>query len=152
MNDDVQAINNLVLSYAELFDVGDFDGTVGLFAHAAVSVAGSDFQARGPAVRSLLTDVVQLHDGVPRTKHIVANVIVEIEPDGLSASARSYYVALQARPDLPLQPILAGRWHDKLEKVDGRWRFVDRIIHNDLMGDISHHIRHRRPRTPWNPR
>jgi SnoaL-like domain len=113
MNDDVQAINNLVFSYAELFDLDDFDSAVGLFAHAAVSVAGCYFQARGPAVRSLLTDMVQLHDGVPSTKHIVANVIVEIEPDGFSASARSYYVALQAHPDLPLQPILAGRWHDK---------------------------------------
>jgi SnoaL-like domain len=141
MNDDVRAINNLVFSYAELFDLGDFDSAIGLFEHAAVSVAGWDFQARGPAVRSLLTETVRLHDGVPSTKHIVANVIVEIEPDGLSASARSYYVALQARPDLPLQPILAGRWHDKLEKVDGRWRFVDRVIHGDLMGDISHHIR-----------
>jgi hypothetical protein len=142
VNDDVQAINNLVFSYAELFDVGDFDSAVRLFAHATVSVAGSDYQARGPAARSLLTDLVQLHDGVPRTKHIVANVIVEIEPDGLSASTRSYYVALQAIPNLPLQPILAGRWHDKLEKVNGRWRFVDRVIYCDLMGDISHHITH----------
>jgi hypothetical protein len=140
VNDDAQAINNLVFSYAELLDGGDFDSAVGLFAHATVSVAGSDFQVRGPAVRSLLTDLVQLHDGIPSTKHIVTNVIVEIAPDGFSASARSYYVALQARPDLPLQPILAGRWHDKLEKLDGRWRFVDRVIYSDLVGDISHHI------------
>jgi 3-phenylpropionate/cinnamic acid dioxygenase small subunit len=140
MSNDVQAISNLVFSYAEFFDAGDFDSAVRLFARATVSVAGSDFQLRGPAVRSLLTDMVQLYDGVPSTKHIVANVIVEIEPDGISASARSYYVALQARPNLPLQPILAGRWHDKLEKVDGQWRFVDRVIYSDLMGDISHHL------------
>jgi 3-phenylpropionate/cinnamic acid dioxygenase small subunit len=140
MNDDIQAINNLVFSYAELFDAGDFDGAVALFAHAMVTVAGSDFEARGPLVRSLLTDMVQLYEGVPSTKHIVANVIVEIEPDGLNASARSYYVALQARPNFPLQPILAGRWHDTLEKADGRWRFVTRVIHSDLMGDISNHL------------
>jgi len=140
MNDDIQAIINLVYSYAELFDAGDFDGAVALFAHATVTVAGSDFEARGPRVRTLLTDMVQLYNGVPSTKHIVTNLIVEIEPDGLNATARSYYVALQARPNFPLQPILAGRWHDKLAKVDGRWRLVDRVIYSDLMGDISHHI------------
>ena len=140
MNDDIQAITNLVFSYAELFDMGDFDRAVELFAHAAVTVAGSDFNACGASVRSLLTGMVQLYEGVPSTKHIVANVIVEIDPDGLNASARSYYVALQARPKFPLQPILAGRWHDKLEKADGHWRFVNRVIYSDLMGDISNHL------------
>jgi hypothetical protein len=140
MNDDLQAINNLIFSYVELFDLGDFDGAVGLFAQATVTVAGSDFEFRGPSVRSLLTDMVQLYEGIPSTKHIVANVIVEMDPDGVTASARSYYLALQARPDFPLQPILAGRWHDTLEKADGRWRFATRVIHNDLMGDISRHL------------
>jgi 3-phenylpropionate/cinnamic acid dioxygenase small subunit len=137
---DIQAINNLVYSYAELFDTGDFDSAVGLFTHAMVTVAGSDLELRGPSVRSLLTDMVRLYDGIPSTKHMVTNVIVEIEPGGLKAAARSYYVALQARPGFALQPILAGRWHDTLEKADGAWRFVTRVIHADLMGEIGNHL------------
>jgi 3-phenylpropionate/cinnamic acid dioxygenase small subunit len=137
---DIQAITKLVYSYAELFDIGDFDSAVALFENATISVGGADFEVSGTGVRSLLTDLVQLHDGIPATKHIVANLMIDIEPDEVTASARSYYVALQARPDFPLQPILAGRWHDKFEKFDGEWRFVNRVIYSDLMGDITHHI------------
>jgi SnoaL-like protein len=141
MNDDIQAIKNLIFFYAESFDAGNFDGAVSLFAQATVTVAGSDFEVRGPSVRSLLTDMVRLYAGIPSTKHIVANVIVEIDPDGLSATARSYYTALQGLSDFPLQPILAGRWHDRFAKIDGQWRFVDRLIYSDLVGDISRHLK-----------
>jgi SnoaL-like domain len=74
-------------------------------------------------------------------KHVTTNLIVETDPDGLAASARLYYFALQGLPDLPLQPILAGRWHDRFEKVDGHWRFVERLIYTDLAGDISRHLK-----------
>jgi hypothetical protein len=40
---------------------------------------------------------------------------------------------------LPLQPIVAGRYRDRFECVDGVWRFTSRHIIIDLMGDISHH-------------
>ena len=141
MTDDVQAIKNLVYSYAEFLDLGDFDSLRALFADAVVSMPGSDREFRGAdAVRSLIEQTVQLYDGIPRTKHVVTNLIVEIDPDGVAAVARSYYTALQAHPDVPLQPILAGRWHDRLEKVDGRWRFAKRMIYNDLMGNISAHL------------
>jgi 3-phenylpropionate/cinnamic acid dioxygenase small subunit len=141
MSDDRQAIKNLVYSYAELLDTGDFDGLVALFSHATVRVSGSGHEVHGEAVRSLLTDPVHLYDGIPRTKHVTTNVIVDIHPDGRTATACSYYTALQAHADLALQPILAGRWHDRLEKVGGQWRFAERVIHPDLIGDISHHIK-----------
>ena len=48
---------------------------------------------------------------------------------------------LQARPDLPLQVIIAGRYHDAFAEVDGAWRFTDRLIFSDLVGDLSHHLR-----------
>ena len=140
MIDEVQAIKNLVYRYPEAFDSGDFDAAVALFADARVRVAGADRDLRGDEVRSLLTDMVQLYDGAPSTKHVTTNVIVEVEGGGTQATARSYFVALQALPDFPLQPILAGRWHDRFEKVDGHWRFAERVIHADLMGDISRHL------------
>ena len=140
MIDDIQAIKNLVYAYADAFDRGDFDTAVGLFEHAGVRVNGTAEELRGAAVRSLLTDMVQLHNGIPQTKHVTTNVTVEIGDDGLSATARSYYTALQALPGFALQPILAGRWHDRLMKVDGQWRIVNRVIYPDLIGDVSHHL------------
>jgi hypothetical protein len=47
----------------------------------------------------------------------------------------------QATPQLPLQCVIAGRYHDVLEKVDGAWRFRDRYIIGDLLGDLSQHLR-----------
>ena len=142
MTDDAQDITNLVYSYAELLDTGRIDGLGALFEDAVVRMAGSDHALRGAAaVRSLIEGTVQLYDGIPRTKHLITNLMIEFSNDGKSATARSYYTALQAHPDLPLQPILAGRWHDTFERIEGRWRFVDRLIYTDLVGDVSCHLK-----------
>ena len=86
-------------------------------------------------------DGVILYDGVPNTKHVISNVTIEIADDRASASARSYFTVLQGRPDFALQPIIAGRYHDRFERADGEWRFADRQIIPDLIGDLSHHLR-----------
>jgi 3-phenylpropionate/cinnamic acid dioxygenase small subunit len=141
MTEDVQAIKNLVYSYAELLDTGDLDGIAAMFERAGVRMSESNEIRGSDAMRSLIADTVQLYDGIPRTKHVITNVIVEIDADGFSATARSYYTALQEHPDLPLQPILAGRWHDRLEKRDGQWLIVDRVIFNDLAGNVNRHLK-----------
>jgi len=48
---------------------------------------------------------------------------------------------LQATPTLALQPVLAGRYHDGFRRVGGAWRFAERRIHLDLVGDVSQHVR-----------
>jgi hypothetical protein len=85
-------------------------------------------------------DGVILYQGTPCTKHVISNVVVAV--DGVHARAQCYFTVLQARPNLPLQPILAGRYHDRFERHDGAWWFADRVIHPDLVGDLSHHMRH----------
>jgi len=56
------------------------------------------------------------------------------------AAARSCFTVLQARPDFPLQAILCGRYHDAFERVGSAWRFADRLILPDLVGDLSRHL------------
>jgi 3-phenylpropionate/cinnamic acid dioxygenase small subunit len=85
--------------------------------------------------------VILHEDGTPSTKHVISNVTVDVEDGGDTAAARSYFTVLQARPDLPLQPIIAGRYHDRFERVDGAWRFAERLIITDLIGDLSQHLR-----------
>jgi hypothetical protein len=41
---------------------------------------------------------------------------------------------------LPLQPILAGRYHDRFVRTEGVWRFSERRYLIDLVGDVSHHM------------
>ena len=92
-------------------------------------------------MHTMIERAVHIYDRVPATKHVITNVAVEVDDDGRTASARSYFTVFQARPELPLQPILAGRWHDRFKREDGRWRFADRLIHTDLVGDLRFHIK-----------
>jgi SnoaL-like domain len=72
---------------------------------------------------------------------VISNVTIELADDRTTATARSYFTVLQARPDFPLQPVIAGRYYDRFERVDDVWRFADRQIIPDLIGDLSRHLR-----------
>ena len=137
---DVNEITALIHEYAERIDAGDLDGLAALFEHATWGSPGRGEPLRGTEqVRRGYDGVIIHEDGTPSTKHVISNVTIEVERN--RASARSYFTVLQARPDLPLQPIIAGRYHDRFEQVDGRWRFAERMILPDLIGDLSKHMR-----------
>ena len=146
MPTDREAITDLVLVYAERLDLGDLEGVADLFTHATLrSNHRSDGLHGRDAALALYRGTVQMHDGIPSTKHVTTNVIVEIDADGAHAGARSYFTVLQARPDLPLQPIIAGRYHDRFEKASPGWRFADRLILVDLVGDLRRHLKTQLP-------
>jgi hypothetical protein len=46
----------------------------------------------------------------------------------------------QQTDELPLQAIIAGRYHDTFRRVEGRWWFDTREMFVDLTGDLSHHL------------
>ncbi|HYV58723.1 MAG TPA: nuclear transport factor 2 family protein [Acidimicrobiia bacterium] len=141
LTDDVEAIRALIHRYAELIDLGELDALATLFADATWSSPGRGTPLRGTDQVRRAYDGVLLYEGIPRTKHVISNVTIEIADDRSSATARSYFTVLQARPELGLQPIIAGRYHDRFERVDDAWRFADRQIIPDLIGDLSHHLR-----------
>src|SRR6266576_3951483 len=136
-----RAIENLVATYAALVDAGDFAGVGTLLADAtftgsAGSVGGGD------AVEKMLQDnLIIYEDGTPRTKHVTTNVAIEVDDAAGTAVSRSYFTVLQALPGLTLQPIVSGRYHDRFERRDGQWRFVERQVRTDLLGDASRHLR-----------
>jgi 3-phenylpropionate/cinnamic acid dioxygenase small subunit len=141
-SNDVQAISALVYRYAELIDAGDLDGVASLFEHATWGAGTRTERLRGTEeVRRGYGGVVLYEDGTPRTKHVITNLVIDVDGIGTHASARSYFTVLQATEGIPLQPIIAGRYDDQFEKVAGTWRFSERIIHPDLQGDLSKHMR-----------
>jgi len=143
-DDDRDAVTKLIFRYAELVDEGAFASAAHLFEHATFrAVVGSDVYTRTGAdqVREQFERMVITYDGIPATKHVTTNVVVEVDDHARTAACRSYYSVLQARPGLPLQVIIAGRYHDAFAHVDGEWRFTDRLIFSDLVGDLSHHLR-----------
>jgi hypothetical protein len=138
---DEPAILGLLHRYCELQDAADVDAVSALFAHAAYRVQGGPSVFGAAAVAALKRAHDKVHDdGTFRTKHVTTNTIVELDPDGRRATTRSYFTVFQATAALPLQCVIAGRYLDAFEKVDDRWRFTDRLIVSDLVGDLSHHI------------
>jgi 3-phenylpropionate/cinnamic acid dioxygenase small subunit len=146
---DSTAITNLLFRYAELMDLGDFAGVAGLFAHARIRVGPGDdgFMNAAGMLDVWEQNVIRYPDGTPRTKHVTTNPIVEIDDDGETATVRSYYTVFQQIDEGPLEPIIAGRYHDRFARVDGTWRFAERdYTLVDLVGDLSRHLRMDVPR------
>ncbi len=142
MTDSAVQVANLIARYAELVDAGDFDGLGDLLADAAVGEVGNDSLLVGrDAVRSMFeTTTRRYEDGTPGTKHVTTNLILDIDEEAGVAATRSYWTVLQAVPGLPLQPILAGRYHDRFARTDGTWHFAERRYQVELVGDLSHHL------------
>ena len=94
------------------------------------------------AVGKLYAGTNRVHpDGTLRTRHLTTNVIVDIDDGGETATARSAFVVFQATPDVPLQPIVAGRYHDEFACADGSWHFARRHILLEQVGNVSDHLK-----------
>jgi hypothetical protein len=135
------AIRNLLGEYCERIDAGDLPGVGELFAHGVLADAdGRELAAGAGAVAAFYEAGTLLHDGSPRTKHLVTNVVLEIDETAGRAAARSSYLVLQQVGDGALQPIITGRYHDTFEMAEGGWRFAERRFLVDLVGDLSRHL------------
>jgi hypothetical protein len=141
--DSAQAVRNLLGEYCERMDLADWEGIGALFADAALADEHGHELARGAdAVAAFYAKGTQLHDGSPRTKHLVLNTILEVDEDAGTASARSSYVVLQQTKGTDLRPIITGRYRDTFVRGAGGWRFAERRFLVDLLGDLSAHLRY----------
>ena len=139
------AITNLLYRYAEMIDAGRFEEMADeLFAHARFVVAPPPAEPiDGRAMSRLIAHTtIRYPDGTPRTKHVFSNPIVEVDDEAGTATCRSYYTVFQQTDTLPLQPVVAGRYHDRFARIEGQWAFTERdYTLLDLVGDVSQHLR-----------
>jgi ketosteroid isomerase-like protein len=145
---DREQIEALIYEYAAKMDRGDLVGVAALFADATYGATGRPALRGSEQVERVLRQSVKLYDGCPHTKHVTTNVVVEMDPGGESAQAASYFQVLQAAPGGPLATIAAGRYEDRFVRRAGGWSFAERVIHMDLVGDLSRHLMIELPRRP----
>jgi 3-phenylpropionate/cinnamic acid dioxygenase small subunit len=144
MANPAREIENLLYTYAERIDAGNLEGVADLFAHGRIAAAAGatpeqTFEGRDRVLALYRGSTRIYEDGSPHTKHVTTNSIIEV--DGANAaSARSYFTVFQQVDDFPLQPIIAGRYHDTFRRIDGRWWFDTRIMIVDLVGDLRRHL------------
>ena len=134
------AITTLMFRYAECIDAADFDGIGALFAERQDHERGvSGRDRRAAAVADLYRSTNRVHDnGTLRTRHLTTNVIVDIDEEQRHGHDAAAFVVLQATPDLPLQPIVAGRYHDRFVRTRRTtWPFAHRHILLEQVGNVQ---------------
>ncbi len=134
-------IENLLYLYQERIDRADFAGVADLFAHATLSSEVYTATWTGAAaVEEMYRAFVRVHDdGTPRTTHTTMNPIIEIDEDAGTARCRSVYVVYQQTDTLALQPIITGRYRDRFERVEGTWRYAERVFVVESVGNLREH-------------
>jgi 3-phenylpropionate/cinnamic acid dioxygenase small subunit len=138
---DHEAIRTLLYRYCEAMDAGDFDTVADLFADAVLRDDAGTEVARGrDGALRLYRGGTRLYDGSPRTRHITANSIIDVDSSAGTAQARSTYVVFQEADGFPLQPIITGRYRDAFARHSAGWHFVERCFAVDHVGDLSHHL------------
>jgi 3-phenylpropionate/cinnamic acid dioxygenase small subunit len=143
VSDAHEQIRNLLGRYCELMDAGQFDGLADLFTRATLADEhGTVFAAGADEMRAMWERQTIRYDGTPRTRHVTANPVIDVdETDGV-ARVSSSYVVFQGIDALPLQPIVTGRYRDTFSRDDtGAWHFTQRCYAVDHVGDLSHHLR-----------
>ncbi|MGO4255181.1 nuclear transport factor 2 family protein [Marmoricola sp. RAF53] len=146
MPDSARVIENLIYTYAERIDAGDFDGVAELFRHGRIhgvpdggpETVFTGSEAIGKLYRS--TTRIYPDTGTPKTKHLTTNARIEVDEDAGTAWARTSYLVFQATETLPLQPLISGHYEDTFHQVDGSWCFESRTIFITLTGDLSQHL------------
>lgn len=133
------AIPNLLYTYAMRFDDGDFEGAAALFDRGCVIAGGQQIAGRA-GILAMWQQWVKTYDGKPLTRHITTNPIIDLAPDGLSATCQSQWTVLQAAAGYPLQIVATGRYRDTLARDGTGWHFTAReYLQTDLVGDSRAH-------------
>ena|SRR5689334_3753180 len=136
-------IGTLVHRYVELLDDGDVEGVVALFARATWRSAATGTILRTPdELRAVYAALVPGDGSPPRTRHLVHNLVVELDDgddgadgaDGADdAAARCSYTVLEGgAPGSPVRILLVGRYEDRYHRDADGWYLTDRLFHVDL--------------------
>ncbi len=143
MEDSRLAVTRLVYTYADLVDRGDFEALADLLAHAELS--SGDMAVRGrDSIFSFYSRSTRRYpdDGTPKTQHVTTNLLIDLDEEAGKSLCGSRFTVFQAVPGvMSLQPVVAGRYEDRFERVDGQWRFASRHIVVELFGDLGQHLR-----------
>ena len=140
-----EAITKLIYTYAERIDAGDFAGVGELFAHATLTFEGFGDAVTGQdAIAALYGRTTRRYeDGTPRTKHVMTNVMVDVDDDGDARRLGAGRTSRCCRP-------CPARWPSSRSSPaatgtptsgwtrSGASTTMHIII--DLVGDLGHHM------------
>ncbi len=117
-------IRKLLAAYCHHYDdrrAGDF---AALFAEdATFTVFGTSRHGR----QEIHDHIGTQRPGMPPGQHVTYNSVIEVAPDSLTALAWTDFLYMKQTDD-GFSITNAGRYHDRLVRESGRWRFQARTI------------------------
>ena len=140
---DKSKIEKLIFHYAALIDAGDLVQAATLFDNGKLLGPEEVLLAQGyEQVLSFYQTTIKLYScGTPKTRHVITNLVIDVDSDNASANAHSVFTVYQATQGLPLQVIMTGRYFDSFKYFQNEWRYVSKQYHSDLIGDLSYHLK-----------
>jgi uncharacterized protein (TIGR02246 family) len=112
----LREIEDLITRYCHAFDDQDWDALGTLWAEDATFVAvGVRFEGRTTLLDFLTSCLPAGYGG----RHFCARSLIELEPDGVSATARTDVLWIPENFEITIM----ARYHDKIVNQGGRWLF-----------------------------
>jgi ketosteroid isomerase-like protein len=130
---DERAIVDCVNRYARGVDRADLDMVRSAYHPDAVE----DHGAYIGGVDGLVTFLAAAHEPFDGYQRFVTNFSIEVADDGREAHAESYYLCVLRRDQKGELLANGGRYVDRLEKRDGEWRILRRVVVMDWEGTID---------------
>ena len=125
--EDHEEIRQLIARYCHHVDKHEASEWAALFSEDGILDAGV-MKTQGTEALRDFVEGMRSNPQIPPMRHIVTNVVIDVQGD--EATSQSYILVL--RPGEVTQIGLTARYDDRLRRIDGHWRFVERRIIPDL--------------------
>lgn len=123
---DRAAVHEVMLRYARGVDRRDLDEVAACFTPDAVY----DGALSGSTIGDALARLREVMERYTSTLHFVGNVVVELAGD--TAACETYAIAYHRLRAAPRQQrVVAVRYLDALERREGRWLIVRRVVRRE---------------------
>lgn len=118
-------IHDLLARYNRYIDDGDREQVPELFTQTGRLVTMGQTLVGRPAIREFFSQMPPKQDQRPSTQHHLTNVILRRGPSE-EIAAESDYLVIDRSHDGNYAVALAGRYRDRLVRVDGIWHLAER--------------------------
>lgn len=119
-------IERLIHDYAWLLDARDFAAFGRLFSDGVWLAPDGSVVARGAEeVEALVRRFLGAKTDT-FVRHLVTNIRIDLDPSGQAGSATSFLTTLEGKLGGSGIVYRIARYHDRFQRIDGRWRFESR--------------------------
>jgi ketosteroid isomerase-like protein len=131
-------IENISNKYMVAVDAGDIETVMGTWADNGVLIWIFGTERGKDAIRKAMSNFGGArYEAIPegatsrqRMRHQIINHVIDV--DGDHATTTAYWFAMSNRnADNETKLVFFGHYEDKLERIDGRWKFMERKVYNE---------------------